>query len=91
MSRTVVLLSVLLLTLPTAGWAAGADDDEDARATAYELSETAEAPAETGEPVEPEETAELDEMPVYVPPQRGAPPVRVGGATRGGQPRRRPL
>jgi len=91
MSRMVLLLSVLVLAWPATSWSA--DDDVDGRATATELSESAETPDETGESPEigSEETAELDELPVYVPPERGAPPVRVGGATRGGQLARHPL
>ncbi len=94
---TVVLLVATLLSMAP-GLALGADEQEKGSQTPAAQSEEAEScPASSEAPPSGEgaycparsqaaqcDTPEAQEMPIYIPPNRGSPPTRIGGASRGG-------
>ena len=98
MSRiAVVLLGAALISMAP-GLAFGEDEPESGSQSSAAQSEEALSCADGGEATESgkasycpargqttgSETPRALEMPVYIPPSRGAPPTRIGGANRGG-------
>jgi len=93
----VVLLAAASLSMAP-GLALGNDEQESSSQTSAAQSEEALSCAGSGE-VSPSgkaiycparsqtagsETPEASEIPIYIPPSRGSPPTRIGGANRGG-------
>lgn len=85
----VILGLAMLMPLSGAAWAepdaeqrAGSDAEQRTRSDARP-----EAEASRPEPSAPQPsgTRLVGEVPLYVPPNRGSPPMRVGGGSRGGQ------
>jgi hypothetical protein len=69
------------------GLALGADEQEEQSRISATQSEQDEAcepcPCPAGSQTATDETPEVEEMPLYVPPNRGSPSARVGGGSRG--------
>jgi len=98
MSRIAVVLLVAALLSMAPGVALGNDVQESSSQTSAAQSEEALSCAGSGEatptgkagycPTRSQtagsETPGALEMPVYIPPSRGSPPTRIGGANRGG-------
>ena len=98
MSRIAMVLlgAALLATAP--GLASGNDEQESSGQTSAAQSEEAPPCTGSGEatpsgkagycPARSQaagsETPGASEMPVYIPPSRGSPPTRIGGASRAG-------
>ena len=97
MSRIAVVLLVAALLSMAPGVALGNDEQESSSQTSAAQSEQALSCAGSGEatpsgkagycPARSQtaasETPGASEMPVYIPPTRGSPPTRIGGANRG--------
>jgi hypothetical protein len=98
MSRIAVVLLVAALVSTAPGLALGAGEQEKSSQTSTERSEEAKSCAGSSEgapsgearycPARSEATRsqqlEVQEIPIYVPPNRGSPSTRIGGASRGG-------
>ena len=93
----IVLLGAALISMAP-GLAFAEDEQESSSQNSAAQSEEAVSCADSGEatpsgkagycPTQSQtagsETPGAQEMPVYIPPSRGAPPTRIGGANRGG-------
>ncbi len=92
MSRIAVVLLAAALVSTAPGLALGAGEGEESGGTSPARSEVTRSCAGSGEarycPARSEATrserAQVQEIPIYVPPNRGSPPTRIGGASRGG-------
>jgi hypothetical protein len=96
MSRITVVLLVAALLSMAPGLALGADEQERNSQTSAAQSEGAESCAVSKKagycPARSQaarsETPKAQEMPIYIPPNRGSLPTRIGGASRGSPARR---
>jgi len=92
MSRISVVLLLTALLSMAPGLALGDEEPEKSHQASAAQSEEAESCEASGEarycPARSQaagaKTLEALEMPVYVPPGRGSPATRIGGANRGG-------
>jgi hypothetical protein len=98
MSRIAVVLLVAALLSMAPGLALGADEEKRGNQTSAAQSEEAGACAVSSEaapsgkarvcPARSQaawsQTLEAQRMPIFIPPNRGSPPTRIGGGSRGG-------
>jgi hypothetical protein len=83
MSRIAVVLLVAAGLSMAPGLALGADEPESSSQTSAAQSEELEDCAVRSETAS-NQPLQVEEMPIYIPPNRGSALTRIGGATRGG-------